>query len=135
MKKASHFWGAMKEYHKELKPFKCLYCGTISYGRADRKFCSADCKNKWHNEQTRTMRALRSKTITALGHNYNILSEALARGEMSIDLLTMEDRGFHPGYITGYLPRRYGPDSYRCFDICYCQSSSRIYRIRRESEY
>ena len=133
-KNASHFWGAMKAYTKEEKAFKCLNCGKIAYGRSDRKFCCQQCKNAWHNARTRESRLYRSRIITALGRNYNVLRSALERGELSIDLMTLQDRGFRPCYVTGHRSVRYGSDVCRCFDISYCQSASRVYRIRLEDE-
>lgn len=118
----------------EQKPFVCLNCGRTGYGRGDRKFCSAACKNAYHNAKTKSSRLYRSRILTALSRNYNILSEALARGELSIDILSLQDRGFRPCYVTGYMPVRYGSDVFRCFDISYCRSASRIFRLSREQE-
>lgn len=122
----------MKEYIKEAKAYKCLNCGKTGFGRAGRKFCSQECKNAWHNALVRDSRLYRSRILTALGRNYSVLSEALARGELSIDIISMENRGFRPCYITGYIPGRYRGDRYRCFDISYCRSASRVYNIRKE---
>ena len=124
----------MRTYKKEEVEYTCPMCGKIGIGRSDRKFCSAECKNRWHNAQGRSSRLYRSRILTALGRNYSILSEALERGELSVDMLTMEDRGFRPCYVTGYRTVRYGSDICRCFDISYCRSASRVYRIRREDE-
>ena len=120
----------MRDYKKVQKTYRCLNCGKEGVGRPDRKFCCVECKNAWHNSQLRASRLCMSRISTALGRNYKILRESLERGELSIDLMTLEDRGFRPSYITGYNPVRYGPDTYRCFDISYCRSSSRVYRIR-----
>lgn len=122
----------MRKYKKEEKPYVCLYCGKQGYGRADRKFCSSACKSAWHNEINKNSRLYRSRILTALNKNYIILREALERGELSTDIITMEDRGFRPCYVTGFWPARLGADIYRCFDISYCRSASRIYKIRRE---
>ena len=133
-KKSVPTWGAMSEYKKKMKPYRCLNCGREGVGRSDRKFCSVECKNAWHNTMGRSSRLCRSRIITALGRNYEILRESMERGELSIDLMTLEDRGFRPCYVTGYNPVRYGPDTFRCFDITYCRSASRVYRIRKEKE-
>jgi hypothetical protein len=122
----------MKKYAKEEKEFRCLMCGRLDYGRADKKFCSPECKNAWHNALTKKSRLYRNRILTALGRNYTILNESLDRGELSIDMMTLEDRGFRPCYVTGYQPVRYGHDTFRCFDISFCRSASRIFRIRRE---
>ena len=124
----------MSEYKKKLIPYRCLNCGAEGVGRSDRKFCSTECKNAWHNSQTRVSRLYRSRITTALARNYKVLRESMERGELSIDLMTLEDRGFRPNYITGYNPVRYGPDTFRCFDISYCRSASRVYRIRMTEE-
>lgn len=80
----------------------------------------------------RQSRLARSRIITALSHNHSLLEKALRGGLLSIDLMTMENMGFRPDYVTGYTPARNGAGTCRCFDISYCRSATRVYKIRRE---
>ena len=109
-------------------------CGKPLLGRSGKKFCSPECKNAFHNRESRAFRLYRSRIITALGRNYEILREALDGGVLSVDLMSLENKGFRPSFVTGYIPIRYGNDCCRCFDISYCRSSTRIFKIRRDAE-
>ena len=110
----------------------CPQCGRPVSGRSGKRFCSEACKNGWHNEKTRESRLGRSRIITALSHNHSILEKVLRNGILSIDLMTLENMGFRPAYITGYTPARNGNGTCRCFDISYCRSATRVFKIRKE---
>lgn len=109
-------------------------CGKPLSGRIGKKFCDQDCKNAWHNQRTKDSRQYHNHIITALNRNYNLLDRALQEGLMSVDLMLLENQGFRPAYFTSYTPVRYGNDKCRCFDICYCRSNSRIFKIEREAQ-
>lgn len=122
----------MTQYIKENAPCTCLECGRVTYGRADKKFCSESCKNKWHNRQTSQSRQLRNRILTALNRNYRVLDEALASGQLSVDRALLESRGFRPAFVTGCTRVRYGHDILRCFDISYSQTASKIFKLRKD---
>ena len=116
-------------------PCTCPQCGKPVSGRTGKKFCSEACKNGYHNEMTRESRLGRSRIITALSHNHSILEKVLRNGILSIDLMALENMGFRPAYITGYTPARKGNGICRCFDISYCRSATRVYKIRKEEGF
>lgn len=130
---AAHLCPTMR-YIKENVACTCLQCGKVTYGRADKKFCSEICKNGYHNNEMKESRQARGRVLTALNRNYRILDAALAEGRFSVDLMSLEDKGFRPAYITGCTKVRYGHDVLRCFDICYSQTGSRVFRLRKLSE-
>lgn len=108
-------------------------CGKALSGRIGKKFCDQQCKNAWHNLKTKDFRMYHNRIITALNRNYSLLEKALREGLMSIDLLLLENQGFRPAFITSYTAVRYGNDICRCFDISYCRSSTRIFKIKRDA--
>jgi len=119
--------------HTAKAPCTCLQCGKPVHGRAGKKFCSEKCKNEWHNITTKRSRLARGRIITALSHNHSLLEKAVREGMLSIDLMTLENMGFRPDYMTGYTPGRNGAaGTCRCFDISYCRSATRVYKIRKE---
>ena len=123
---------AMNIFNKEKeKHAKCLWCGADLFGRPDKKFCSQACKNAWNNSANADNRLMRNRVVTAIMVNYRILERVLNANCTSIELKTAEDFGFRPAYITGYR-RTYGRhDELSCFDIRYCQTSTRLFNIRR----
>lgn len=109
---------------------ECLECGKEVYGRPEKKFCSLECKNSYNNRKTKYWRYYHNKTITHLNINHRILDSLIRDGVKSADLLDLEHMGFVPDCITGYRKGRNGHNEYRCFDIVYCQSENKVFKIR-----
>lgn len=117
-----------------LKYFKiqtrCLQCGKeILYGRADRKFCCADCKNQYHNKRRYPVREeLENAVLRKIDLNHDILERLYKMGVETIDLLTLAHLGFDARFITSY--RRIGRhDIFAVFDLQYEMTPSRIKRL------
>ena len=123
----------LMEYRPEEghKAAVCLECGDeIHYGRPDRKFCSENCKNAYHNRKARNSRNTKLKVINALENNHGSLDRMLKLGIDSIDLVDMKHLGFNVDYSTSYRKiRRH--DEYCCFDIRYILTPTRICSISR----
>lgn len=121
----------MKDSFKIPDKPVCLECGDpILYGRSDRKFCSDTCKNRYHNRQNHYLRSLQLRVIGALEKNYTILSGLVRSGVTSISLGDLAQLGYNTAYVTSY--HKVGRhNEYRCFDIKYCCTSTRIFGIER----
>ena len=110
---------------------ECLSCGgPIRYGCTDKKFCSDACKNRYHNQQMNQFLKIHSKVVHALDRNHKILSHCLSHGLNSIDLNEAIEWGFNPEYVTG-LRRSRMRQEFRCFDIRYQRSETRLYKIEK----
>ena len=119
-------------YEKEDKRGRCLECGDVlPYGsRTDMKFCSVSCKSRWHYTNGSRLKGLRLKTIGALDRNHEILETLLSKGISSMDIQDLVQMGFNINCVTSYHKvRRH--DEYRCFDIKYIQTPSRITGIEK----
>lgn len=120
------------KYEAEEKKGKCLECGdSLPYGsRSDMKFCSSSCKSRWHYVNGNHLKGLRLKTIGALDRNHAILESLLAKGITCVDIQDIVQMGFNINYMTSYHKvRRH--DEYRCFDIKYILTPSRMTGIER----
>lgn len=112
----------------------CLECGEpIRHGRADKKFCSDACKNRYHNHQMNVFLKIHSKVIHALDKNHKILAHCLSHGLNSIDLGEAIEWGFNPEYVTGTRRSRMRQEL-RCFDIRYQRSETRLFNIEKIEE-
>lgn len=109
----------------------CQYCGKELHGRPDKKFCDNRCRNSYHNLSKNEYSNIRHKTDNILKRNYNILSGLINRGITSVDILEMEQFGFRPSFVTTIRQGRQNYREFACYDIVYCQTSSRIFNIRR----
>ena len=116
--------------HQKL-PVYCIECGReILSGRADRKFCSDLCKNKWHNKRRYPCREeLEGDILRILDSNHTILVRLIKMGITTLDLVSLVHLGYNMHYITSY--RKYGRRQIcTCFDIQYELTNSRIKELR-----
>lgn len=107
----------------------CLECGKPIYGRPDKKFCSSNCKNGWHYQESAGYLRLKNWTISALSRNHHILLELMRRGEARCNLSELKMRGFTEGLVTSYIEDSGKDKRYACYDILYTQSPTEIYDI------
>lgn len=107
----------------------CLECGKPLYGRPDKKFCSSNCKNGWHYQESAGYIRLKNWTISALSRNHHLLLDLIRRGEDRCTLSELQMRGFTPQLVTSHLENDGEHRRYACYDILYTQSPTEIYDI------
>lgn len=111
----------------------CIQCGKElpPTGRPDRKFCSKDCKNKFHNCQRHhylLREELEGAVLRALDINHSILSRLYRMGVKSVELSTLSQLGYDPRFVTSYYclgRRRY----FTLFDLQFEMTPSQIKRL------
>ena len=109
----------------------CLECGSaIEYGRTDKKFCCERCKNVFHNRRNSSYRSVRLKVTNALSRNYDVLDRLVKLGVTAISIGDASQMGFNTEYVTSHH-KVGGHNEYRCFDIKYCLSDTRLFKIER----
>lgn len=109
----------------------CLECGSSFYGRSDKKFCSKECKNRFHNNETSENNRLRAEVYNALSINHDILLSLIRRGIESIPLEELESMGYNVNYVTGHRKGLYKHDEYSCFNVRFYRSPTRIFRLHK----
>ena len=120
------------DYKKHpIERLECLECGKeIQYGRTDRKFCSEDCKNKYHNNMHKYSRSVHIRVLNGIEKNYNILCRLYRSHVPSIDIGDLIALGFRTEYSTGY--RKYKRhDEYRCFEFKYYITRNRLFGLQK----
>ena len=116
---------------QQHEPLECLECGKeIVYGRADKKFCSEDCKNKYHNNMHKYSRNMHIRVLNGIEKNYEILSKLYRSRVLSIDIGDLIALGFKIEYSTGY--RKFNRhDEYRCFEFKYYITKNRLFGLQK----
>lgn len=128
-------FGCLNDTHMykkpEHEPLECLECGKeIVYGRADKKFCSESCKNKYHNNMHKYSRNMHFKVLNGIEKNYDILSKLFRSHVLSIDIGDLIALGFKIEYSTGY--RKFNRhDEYRCFEFKYYITKNRLFGLQK----
>lgn len=108
----------------------CLECGDpISYGRSDRKFCSEQCKNHYHNKHKElTSYGYKTKVLGILEKNYSILGKLLKMEIRSMDKGDLARLGYNFDYLTGCRKVGHRTEC-RCFEYKYIDTPSRIVNL------
>lgn len=117
---------------KHSEKGKCLKCGTAIYGRPDKKFCSLECKNAYHNNEVSKHRRARSHTFRVLNNNYEILDRLEKNKIRTISIDRIRELGFDENYSTGHIIGSFIHNEECCFDIIYCRTQAKIFHIRRK---
>lgn len=108
---------------------ECLECGQELFGRADKKFCSNYCKNKYHNKEYSARRKIQGRVQRILASNYSLLETLIASGGKTFSLSDLEVMGFRPFFITGHGGGEKREECW-CYDIVYNKTPTTIYNIR-----
>ncbi len=109
----------------------CLECGgEIVYGRSDRKFCSPRCKNRYHNRLHHYRRSVKLMVTSTLERNYEILDRLIKADVTSVSLGDLSQMGFNRDFMTSFH-KVSGHEEYRCYDIKFYCTSTRIFNIQR----
>ncbi len=107
----------------------CLECGTKINGRADKKFCSDQCRvsfnNKLNSDDTNYMRNVNY----TLRKNRRVLLECNPSGKtkMSRDQLLL--KGFDFSYFTNTYKTKDGATYYYCYDQGYLAIDANWYLL------
>ena len=94
------------------------------------KFCCVSCKSRYHYVNGGHLKGLRLKTIGALDRNHKILLSLLEKGVTSMNIPDLAQMGYRFDCVTSYHKVR-NHNEYRCFDIRYYLSESRLFGLSR----
>jgi hypothetical protein len=112
---------------------KCLICKAPFKGRADKKFCSIDCKNSYHLQLKKANELATAKVDLLLHRNREILLETLGKdGKQKIlSKIELEKKGFVFRYITGYYTNSQGKQYHYVYDFAWMEFTSQEVLIVR----
>jgi hypothetical protein len=100
----------------------CLECGDpVGKGRIDRKFCSVECKNKYHNKEAYAEKIETARIKKILNKNRKILKKMAARKDAEqIHKERLLKEGFEFDYHTHFKISKVKKYQYTfCFDYGY----------------
>lgn len=112
---------------------QCLECGEKLHGRADKKFCSDQCRNNYNNRQKSAQGMAFIRRVNGiLIKNRNILAEMNPAGKTSVHKLKLLKKGFNTDYITHIYTTKAGRVYYFCYDQGYAQVENDYYVLVRK---
>ncbi|HZW76683.1 MAG TPA: hypothetical protein VFF21_00095 [Flavobacteriaceae bacterium] len=104
---------------------KCKICKKNLYGRADKIFCDAACKNEYHKKVRRIAHAAAIEINSYLKRNYIILREILGKNKVQIKVSrnVLENKNFHFLYHTHFHINSKNKMYRYVYDICWMEFS------------
>lgn len=100
---------------------KCLDCGEELRGRADKKFCSDQCRNNYNNRLNRDDTTIIRRVNQVLKNNYRILCSFNTSGKTTLHRDRLTSAGFNFKYFTSILQTRKNRTYFFCYDQGYME--------------
>jgi predicted nucleic acid-binding Zn ribbon protein len=112
----------------------CLECGTTLRGRADKKFCSDQCRSTFNNriysDETNYIR----KINAILRKNWRILKELNPDGKIKVIGQALKTRGFDFQYFTSVYTTKEGAQYFYCYEQGYLLLEKDYYLLVTKKE-
>ncbi len=115
---------------------KCLECGDKIKGRADKKFCSDQCRISYNNRLNSDNTNLVRNTNNALRKNRRILLELNPSGKTKVHREKLMEKGFDFHYLTSLYNTKEGAVYHFCYEQGYLQTDKDWFLLveRKESK-
>ncbi len=100
---------------------QCIDCGESLNGRADKKFCSDQCRNSHNNRLNSDDNNFMRNVNNILRRNRRILADLTpaTEGKATLPKDKVSELGFHFGYHTHMHITRKGTTYYFCYEYGY----------------
>ncbi|MCQ6958100.1 hypothetical protein [Mucilaginibacter aquariorum] len=98
---------------------KCLDCGTLLHGRADKKFCNDLCRNNYNNQLNSNSYNLVRNINNILRRNRRIIEEMNPSGKTKTTREKMLVKGFDFDYFTSSFKTQAGARYFFCYEHGY----------------
>lgn len=95
----------------------CLYCNSVIYGRADKKFCGDGCRSSYNNARKKNIEDDVVVIRKILMRNRRILSNHLKDGMEKVKI--QKDRLSMMGYNFKYHTHHFLLSESKCFWFCF----------------
>jgi hypothetical protein len=99
----------------------CIDCGESLNGRADKKFCSDQCRNSHNNRLNSDDNNFVRNVNNILRKNRRLLADLTPDGKITLPKDKLAEKGFHFGYQTHNYTTRKGDTYHFCYEYGYLQ--------------
>ena len=112
----------------------CPVCGETIIGRADKKFCSDQCRNEFNNKQNQDSNCTIRRINYTLRKNRRILEELNPEGKAKIVKNKLDNKGFDFRYFTSIYRTKTGNTYYFCYEQGYLPLENNLYALVRKDD-
>lgn len=117
-----------------LQAKNCLSCGDLIKGRSDKKFCSDQCRNNFHNQENQKNEYI--KQVNAiLKKNRKILESLNPDGKAKVNKEKLLTKGFQFKYYTNVYKTSTGNIYYFCYEHGYLPIENDMFALVIKKEY
>jgi predicted nucleic acid-binding Zn ribbon protein len=99
---------------------KCPVCGNPVTGRADKKFCTDECRNEFHNQRRVPANEFMLKVNKILKRNRDLLAALNPEGKTRLPREKLLSSGFRFDFHTSQYTTSNGNTYIFCYDQGYC---------------
>ena len=113
----------------------CLECGDKLVGRADKKFCSDQCRNTYNNRNNCDANNLVRNINNTLRKNRRILAELNPNDKTKTSRDKLLSKGFRFNYFTHIYETKTGSIYHFCYEMGYLElENDEVLIVKREKE-
>jgi len=114
---------------------KCAECGTKISGRADKKYCSDECRSAANNKLNASSTNLMRRVNLVLKKNRRILKKLNPSGKTRVDTLRLSQEGFNFHYFTNTYTTKAGKIYFFCYDQGYLKLDNDQFALVEKQDY
>ena len=107
----------------------CLECGGKIIGRADKKFCSDQCRVSYNNKLNRDETAYMNNVTNILRKNRRILLDLNPTGKTKVNREKLNTKGFDFTYFTSQYVTKEGAVYHFCYEQGYLAMDKNWYLL------
>jgi len=114
---------------------KCLDCGDVLKGRADKKFCSDQCRNNYNNKLNKDANSFVRNVHLLLRRNRRILADLYEEERSRVHRDALFALGFNFNFFTHTIETSNGDLFRYCYEYGFSQSEDDFVEIRLNCEF
>lgn len=114
---------------------RCLECGAPLRGRADKKYCSAQCRSMYNNRLNSDVTNFVRHINHLLRKNRRILAALNPEGKARVHREKLLEMGFRFGYFTNEYVTRSGNVYRFCYEQGYLELDQDYFALVVRKEY
>jgi len=118
-----------------MKKRKCLECGDAMSGRADKKFCSDNCRSAYNNRLNSDATNFIRNINNILRKNRRILASLNPGGKAKVQRDKLQDAGFKFSYFTNEYVTKSGNHYRFCYDQGYLDLGDGFFALVVRQKY
>jgi hypothetical protein len=112
----------------------CIECDEIIHGRADKKFCSDQCRNCYNNRRNSENNNFMRNVNGILRRNRRILADLTPDGKVTLPREKLSDYGYNFGFYTNTYINKKGTVYYFCYEYGVLPHNNLVTIVHRKGE-